>query len=199
MGENCGERGRNCSLRQMVYLALVHHPTVNRQGAVVTTAVTTLDLHDLCRLATTYGLGGVYATTPLDGQRELVSSLLQHWLVGSGGKINPSRREALGALRMAPSLRDVVCDVALRWDDAPEVVGTSARVEEGRVSFSEARRRLAETSRPAVLVFGTGWGLAPKAIEDCDWLLEPIAGFGDYNHLSVRSAASIVVDRLFGG
>jgi len=31
-----------------------------------------------------------------------------------------------------------------------------------------------------------------------DMLLEPIEGYTDYNHLSVRSAAAIILDRLLG-
>jgi hypothetical protein len=35
-------------------------------------------------------------------------------------------------------------------------------------------------------------------IERCEYILEPIAGASDYNHLSVRSAVSIIMDRLLG-
>ncbi|MBI5017408.1 MAG: RNA methyltransferase [Deltaproteobacteria bacterium] len=181
-----------------VCLALVHHPTVDRVGTVVTTAVTTLDLHDFCRLARTYGLGGVYATTPLTAQRDLVASLLDHWLTGRGGEANPCRRQALQGLRVVESIDEAARDVAGRWGDEPELVATSARGGGQRVSFDEGRRRLASAERPVLLVFGTGWGLAPEALARCRWTLEPIQGPGEYNHLSVRSAASIVVDRLFG-
>jgi hypothetical protein len=34
--------------------------------------------------------------------------------------------------------------------------------------------------------------------ERCAIAIEPIHGAGDYNHLSVRSAAAIVLDRLRG-
>jgi hypothetical protein len=49
-----------------------------------------------------------------------------------------------------------------------------------------------------VLVFGTAWGLAPQALEQADFRLAPIAGAGEYNHLSVRSAVSIILDRALG-
>jgi len=32
----------------------------------------------------------------------------------------------------------------------------------------------------------------------CDYILEPVSGASDYNHLSVRSAVSIIMDRLLG-
>jgi hypothetical protein len=49
-----------------------------------------------------------------------------------------------------------------------------------------------------VLVFGTGWGLTEEVLGRADDLLEPILGTGAYNHLSVRSAAAIILDRLRG-
>ena len=37
-----------------LYLALLHHPVYDKNGAVVTTAVTNLDVHDIGRLARTF-------------------------------------------------------------------------------------------------------------------------------------------------
>ncbi|HGY10967.1 MAG TPA: RNA methyltransferase, partial [Desulfobacterales bacterium] len=39
-------------------------------------------------------------------------------------------------------------------------------------------------------------GLAKELIDSCDFILDPIAGNTEYNHLSVRSAASIYLDRI---
>jgi hypothetical protein len=47
-------------------------------------------------------------------------------------------------------------------------------------------------------MLGTGFGLAPAVRERADLALEAIRGIGDYNHLSVRAAASIILDRLRG-
>jgi hypothetical protein len=47
-----------------------------------------------------------------------------------------------------------------------------------------------------LLLFGTGWGLADEVLEAADALLPPLAGPSGYNHLSVRAAAAIVLDRL---
>lgn len=185
-------------MRERTCLALVHHPTLDRDGKVVATAVTSLDLHDFARLARTYGLGGVYATTPLAGQRALVGRLLGHWVGGRGGEANPSRREALEGLRMVGSLAEAARDLEERWGEAPLVLGTSARDGADRLGFPEARALLGESRRPVLLVFGTGWGLAPEAVAACQRVLEPVRGPGPYNHLSVRCAAAIVVDRLLG-
>jgi tRNA (guanine37-N1)-methyltransferase len=49
-----------------------------------------------------------------------------------------------------------------------------------------------------VFIFGTGSGLHEEALSRSSVVMRPISGGGDYNHLSVRSAVSIVLDRFFG-
>jgi hypothetical protein len=80
------------------------------------------------------------------------------------------------------------------------VIATSAREVEGSqaVTFSELRRSGAADDRPVLLLFGTGWGLANRAFALVDHRLPPIRGRSEFNHLSVRSAVAIVLDRLFG-
>ncbi|PID40198.1 MAG: hypothetical protein CR984_04510 [Proteobacteria bacterium] len=51
-------------------------------------------------------------------------------------------------------------------------------------------------SPPLVLAFGTAWGLADEFMAAADHVLEPLVGKGTYNHLSVRSAVAIILDRL---
>lgn len=184
--------------RSSAALALVHHPVLDRTGGVVATAVTPLDVHDLARLAATYGLAGLYVVTPLRAQTELLERLLRHWVKGAGGRTNPWRRRALEGVRLVSGLDEAVADLEGRWGGRPWVLATSARREGGRVGFGEARQRLAQPGAGGLVVFGTGWGLAPEAYEACDDVLEPVDAGSGYNHLSVRSAASIVVDRLFG-
>ena len=185
-------------MRDRVFLGLVHHPAMDREGREVATAVTTLDLHDLARLARTYGLGGVYVTTPLAPQRELVGRLLEHWTRGHGGEVNPCRREALLGIRIAPDLETAVQELSDQFGAKPLLVATSARPAPDRVEVGTARENLTAESRPVLLLFGTGWGLAPRALDVCDQVLAPVQPPTGYNHLSVRSAASIIVDRLFG-
>lgn len=59
-------------------------------------------------------------------------------------------------------------------------------------------RKLEASDEPHLLVFGTGWGLTPEITERADVIPEPICGPTDYNHLSVRSAAAVILDRLRG-
>jgi len=185
-------------VRERACLALVHHPTVDREGRELATAVTPLDLHDLSRLARTYGLAGVYATTPLAAQRELVGRLLLHWTEGHGAVANPCRREALLGLQVVEDIAAACEDITRRFGDGPLLVATSARGGADRVPIADARRRLRTERRPVLLLFGTGWGLSPQVLEACEWVLAPVQLPTGYNHLSVRSAASIIVDRLWG-
>ena len=55
-----------------------------------------------------------------------------------------------------------------------------------------------KSGRPYLLVFGTAWGLSEDFIAKADLILKPIKGNTGYNHLSVRSAAAIILDRLMG-
>ena len=64
--------------------------------------------------------------------------------------------------------------------------------------YAKMRRQIAEADEPYLLVFGTGWGLTDELLAEADWVLRPVYGVDDYNHLSVRSAVSIILDRLFG-
>jgi len=45
-------------------------------------------------------------------------------------------------------------------------------------------------------MFGTGFGLASEVLDKADYILDPITGVNGYNHLPVRSAVAIILDRL---
>jgi hypothetical protein len=180
-----------------VAIALVHHPVLDGQGAVVTTAVTNLDVHDLSRSARTYGCSDYFVTHPIAAQRELCERILTHWTDGSSGKRIPDRREALSVLRVVDSLGAAIDALGGRAN--VEVWITAARNLGESLRFADARTRVEGDGKAILVVFGTGWGLAPEVLDAADARLEPIvAARGDYNHLSVRSACAIVLDRLLG-
>jgi hypothetical protein len=181
-----------------LYLALLHHPVYDKNGAIVTTAVTNMDVHDLARLTRTYGLGGVYVATPVATLRRLVERIMQHWESGPGSTYNRTRKEALALVRLAPDLEAAVADIERERGILPRIVATSARAGGDRLSFSALRQRLAGATRPELLVLGTGWGLTEDILGRADDVLEPIRGTAGYNHLSVRTAAAIILDRLLG-
>ena len=180
-------------------LALVHHPVVDRERAIITTAITNLDLHDIARSAMTYGLSDVFVVHPIAAQRELAERIQQHWVGGSGARRIPTREAAMALLRIVPSIEDAYGGMGGR--DAVETFATSAqRGERGCLEYPAARRRVADGPKSGLLLFGTGWGLAPELVDSADHLLAPIVGLGagGYNHLSVRAACAIILDRLRG-
>jgi len=181
-----------------LYLALLHHPVYDKNGAVVTTAVTNMDVHDFGRLARTYDVRAFYVATPVAALRRLVERIMRHWDTGPGATYNHTRKEALALARLANDLDAVVADIEREQGVLPRLVATSAREGGRRLSFPDLRRRLREESRPELLVFGTGWGLTAEVLDRVDDLLEPIRGTDGWNHLSVRSAAAVILDRLRG-
>ena len=182
-----------------LYLAILHHPVLNKHGTVVTTAVTNMDVHDIARLSRTFGVRAFYVCTPVVTLRRLVDRIIRHWQLGPGADYNPTRREALALVRQAPELDAAIADIEHETGHLPRLVATSARPGGPRLSYEGLRRRLAGAGRPELLVFGTGWGLTPEITERADDVLAPIEGTGDYNHLSVRTAAAIILDRLRHG
>jgi hypothetical protein len=176
--------------------ALVHHPVLDRQGAIVTTAITNLDLHDIARSAHTYGLDALYVVHPVAAQRDLALRVKEHWTDGSGARRIPDRTPAMRNLVIVPTLDDAV--TAAGTD--VELWTTSAAPREHALSHAEARGRLSGEGPPVLLVFGTGWGLAAEVCERARAHLAPILSVraDGYNHLSVRAAAAILFDRLRG-
>jgi len=178
-----------------LYVALVHHPVVNKNGDVITSAVTNLDLHDIARAAKTYGAKSFYVVTPLVDQRELVKKIVTHWTNGLGARYNPKRRQALELIRVEETLGKVVADIKHDCGASPKTVVTSAGNKFKNISCGKFRNVLKD-GRPYLLILGTAWGLSNKFIAEADYILEPIRGNSDYNHLSVRSATAIILDRL---
>jgi hypothetical protein len=179
-------------------IALVHRPVLDKEGLVVTTALTNLDVHDLARSARTYGCTDYFVVHPVEIQRQLASRIVEHWTEGSSAKRIPTRKDALSIVRPVATLDDAVAALGGAGSDV-EIWVTAARVLEGKttLSFEAARARLeGESGGPVLLVFGTGWGLAPEIIDRAHGVLEPIRGAGTWNHLSVRAACAIALDRL---
>jgi tRNA (guanine37-N1)-methyltransferase len=184
--------------RAPVYCALLHHPVRDRSGQTVTSAVTTLDVHDLARSARTFELEGYFVVSPIEAQRALVASLLTHWDEGPGRRRMPERSRALERVRVCETLAEARTQIAAREGQAPFVVATSARERPGALTVAALRARRTNDTGPILILFGTGHGLEESVLTEADAVLEPIRGAGDYNHLSVRSAAAIILDRIAG-
>jgi len=182
---------------QRLYIFLVHYPVFNKKGEKIASAITNLDLHDLSRLARTYGVKGVFIIQPLEDQRKLAEELIEYWLNKKGAQYNPLRKSAIELIKLFETLDSAISEVEKIEGEKPVLLGTDASPKRKYISCEEVRKILWE--KPVVLVLGTAWGLCDEVLDRCDYFLEPIWGRLDpYNHLSVRSAASIFIDRILG-
>jgi hypothetical protein len=176
------------------WVALVHHPVYDKNHRVVATALTNLDLHDIARSTRTYGLAGFLIVHPVAAQRELASRIAAHWLQ-EGAELNDFRRMAIERVVVVDGLEAARAHVERVAGRPATLVATSARPLPGAVG---CRALVGSLEGPAIVVLGTGWGLTDEVVAACPARLLPVNGPSDYNHLSVRSACAIILDRLYG-
>jgi hypothetical protein len=170
----------------------MHDQVINRMGQSVVTSVTNLDLHDISRTCATYGVRQFTVLTPLEDQRALVGRIFEHWQKGVARKEHPDRAAALSLLRVVSGVEAL--DPEAKW------IVTDARPSEGAVSYASMREEIRASSSRWILMLGTGWGLNRALMDQAYRRLEPIRSVREdgYNHLSVRAAAAVMMDRLFG-
>ena len=185
------------SSRPNLHLILIHYPVLGKNGEVIASAVTNLDLHDIARAGKTYGVRSLYIVTPVQDQLELVDKIVLHWVSGAGSIYNPKRREAMILIRVQDSFEAALNDIAAEGFGKPVTIVTSARHQNDDTDMVTMREQL-RNGQPHALIFGTAWGLPDDFLKQADYILEPIKGPKNYNHLSVRSAAAIILDRLLG-
>jgi len=181
-----------------LYIALLHHPVYNRNGLIVTTAIANMDIHDIARAAATYGINKFFIVNPQDKQKELAAELIKHWKVGYGAHSNPSRKEAFDRVCLLDSLEQVISWIESDFRAKPKIAVTGAALDANLVSWNCFREILQDKSHAFLLLFGTGWGISRDIVSRADYRLPPLLGPSVYNHLSVRSAVSIALDRLMG-
>ncbi len=180
-------------------LAVVHHPVYDKNRREIVASITNLDIHDLSRLVKTYGGRFVAMVTPIRAQQEMIMRIVDHWRTGFGSRYNPTRFEALEMVRVASDLGELVEEEGL--GDEVVTIATSARRGDtpAMLQWNEVRNIVWGGKRFPLFLLGTGWGIAEGLLEGCHYRLPPIEGVGSYNHLSVRCAASIIVDRVVAG
>jgi hypothetical protein len=179
------------------YIGLLHYPVYNRSGEVIVSAITNLDLHDLARLARTYGAERFYVINPLIDQQDLARRIRSHWVGGHGAAYNKDRMEAMSLLSVVSTLEEAIAEIREKEGTVPIVIATDASNDRGETVPYPFVREIVMSHRAVIILFGTAWGMAKELIKDADYLLEPIIGVSEYNHLSVRTAAAITLDRLF--
>lgn len=198
-------------MRVPVYVVLLHSPMTNRRGDLITTSVTNLDIHDLARSCRTYEVENYFIVTPILDQQVMVNRILGHWSTDRSKDFHPDRVEAVSRVRVLGDFASVKSYIQERHGLLPEVVLTDARVLPNSISYADYRKELelrpqsgSASMKPVVIVFGTGWGVAESFYPEVHRILAPVYGprggshAGGYNHLSVRAAAAVILDRLFG-
>ena len=185
-------------MKSSLYVGLVHYPIYDKNFNVIATAITNYDLHDISRSAKTYGVKKYFIIHHVPGQLDMVHKIMDFWESPAGRKYNAYRTQAFDIVDIRPSIEEAVQAVEAAEGKRPCVVTTDARTYANTISYKELRRKREEDGTPVLLLFGTGYGMTKETMEQFDYILEPIYGAGDYNHLSVRSAAAIILDRLAG-
>lgn len=181
------------------YTALMHCDVNLPTGCPGTTSITSLDIHDIARSSHTYGIRNYFIVTPLKDQQKIVTKLLDFWQGSTGINYNEKRHKAVHIVRLVDSLNAVIKTIEEQEGKKPIVIATSARLIdfEKHITFYD-QEKVWISGRPILFIFGTAQGLARSIIDSCDYMLLPIEGFTEYNHLSVRSAVAIILDRWLG-
>ena len=178
------------------YIALLHYPVVDKNKQTITASVTNLDLHDIARSAATFGVKRYFVVHPSGDEQALNRRIVHHWRSGYGERSHPTRKEALEIIELVNDFDEVLKRIQELSQETPLKIGTSARkTGSNLLKIEDFLPKL--NKQPAVLVFGTGYGLSAEWNKTLDFFLPPIQGPTDYNHLSVRSAVAIYLDRLF--
>ena len=178
------------------YIALIHYPIKDRLNDVVATAVTNMDVHDIARLSATFGMKKYYIVTPVLEQQALVTRITDHWKSDYGVNRNDKRSLALSYIRVSGSIENSVADIRKETGKEVKTITTSAR-EFGRATSIDNFISNLDPKYAYLLMFGTGWGLVDEIMEKSDYILESLSYDTGYNHLPVRSAVSIILDRLY--
>ncbi|MGI6712593.1 MAG: tRNA (guanosine(37)-N1)-methyltransferase TrmD [Bacillota bacterium] len=181
-----------------LFIGLVHYPVYNKKKEIINTSVTNLDLHDIARAAATFNVENYFIIQPVKAQHQLINNLINHWLYGYGARYNPDRKYALSRVKLAESISEVKDFINTKFNAQPKVIATAARAYPQTIGYQEMREIMVREGGNYLLLFGTGWGLEQSVVESTDYILTPVYGSGAYNHLSVRSAVSIILSRLQG-
>ena len=181
-----------------IYLGLVHYPIYNKNDEVITTAITNFDIHDIARPSRTYDIQKYFIIHPHESQTKLAEEIMDYWQNGYGSQYNPDRLEAFSVLNIQRDIKGAVEYIIQKEGIPPIIITTDARKFPNSISYGEMRKQMETSGKPYLLLFGTGWGIENSVMAEFDYILEPVYGPGDYNHLPVRGAVAIILDRLLG-
>ena len=181
------------------YVMELHYPVLGKDGEKTSTAITGMDIHDIARACRTYGIKKYLLVTPLAPQREMARRIITHWTEGWGASHNPDRAEAFSRIKIFASAEKAYDWIREKEKCEPFKIATTAKQSANAVHWLTLKREILEKELRPVFIFGTGWGLHKEILDTADATMTPIEGGDDgWNHLSVRSAVSITLDRFFG-
>jgi len=183
------------------YVALMHGDVVLKDNQSGTTSVTSLDIHDIARSCATYGIKNYFICTPLEDQKKIVKTLLDFWQTGFGVEYNVHRHVAVNKVKLSNDVNAVVEEIKKIEGKEPIIIATSAKKDQFNqskyITYND-QDKVWQHDAPVLFLFGTGHGISKHILDRCDYILEPIYGFSDFNHLSVRSATAVILDRWLG-
>ena len=147
-----------------LYIGLIHYPVYNKNRKRIASAITNFDLHDLSRVARTFGVKKFFVISPLRDQQALAERILRHWTIGHGASYNRYRKEAVQLITIVSSLEDSIKDISEIEGEEPLLIATDASKQAERsITYSEATD-IINSERAVILLFGTAWGLASEVI-----------------------------------
>src|SRR6056300_212441 len=185
-------------INKNIYIALVHYPIENIKGETIKTSLTNLDIQDIARSANTYGINKYFITHPVKEQRMLAEKVIQYWSNEKVRKNDNTKHSSIDKIILKNSLNSAIREIRAKHGVRPITIATDARMVHNMTSYSTLRDRILNIDKPVLIIFGTGWGLTKSTLESADYILKPVGGYYEYNHLSVRSAVAIILDRLLG-
>ena len=81
----------------------------DKNHQVVTTAVTNMDIHDICRAGKTYGFS--FYLSRRQAVAKTGAQIIDHWELGYGSQYNVTRKDAWALARISDNLDDTIIDI----------------------------------------------------------------------------------------
>ncbi len=177
-----------------VAVALVHHPVRDRNGDEIAASVDWVDFFDAGRVTLVYGVTPLIVVHPAEAQKALVHRLIAH---GTSEARDADTRGRFDHARVVDTLDEAIACASATFGRPVTVVATTARPGPDRLTVSALAARIGE-GEPVLLLFGKASGLTDAVLASADAVLEPVSGGTGFDHLPVRGAFAIVLDRLLG-
>jgi len=178
-----------------IYIGLVHHPVYNKNKEIVTTSLTNLDIHDIARTSKTFALKKYFIINPQPSQKEIFMRIKKFWQTDIAQEYNIARFNAFDIIEYVNSITEAKEIIKEKSTAEPKTFATSARNFPNCTGYDRTKKIIA-ASNSCLILFGTAHGLTEEVMKNCDYIIEKIKGRQDYNHLSVRSAIAITLDRI---